>query len=115
VGELSVGRVRHVIGPATIVGITPNVVQVEPMSYLVGGRPAQVERRGGRARRAEGRGQNDHAIGLRWAAGELSVTEDAAAQVTYPDVKIVIGGTRLDAAGIRRFHPIVGAERCLIG
>ena len=62
------------------------------------------------APRSERAVEDDHAVGLGRAAGELRVAEQAAAEVADPDVQVAVGGPRRDAAGLLGLDRVVGAE-----
>ena len=93
VGLAVVGRHRargvgHLVGARAVVGVAPDVAQVEVVADLVGRGAAEVERVGGHALGAERGVEDHHAVGLGRAAGELRVAEQAAAEVADPDVEV---------------------------
>src|SRR5260221_9122206 len=114
IGQLRVWRVVYKVRAAATVGIAPNMLEVEPMPYLVHGRSTHVEWRRRAASRAEGGIENDHAISVRRHARKLCVTEQPAADRADPNVQVFIAGPGIGAAPGRGFNRIVLPERDLI-
>jgi glycerol-3-phosphate dehydrogenase len=106
------GVVDEVGAVAAVAVVSPDVQQVEPVPDLVGGHPAQVERRRRGADRAE-RDVGDHdAVGLRRPAGHLRVPEQALDQRRHPQVEVAVGGPGVGATGGRGLDGVVvGEER----
>ena len=98
----------QVVAAAAVAVVAPDVAQVEPVADLVGRGAAEVERRRRRAGGAEAGVQDDDAVGLRRAAGELGVAEQAAAELADPQVEVAVGGPRVGAAGRGGLDGVVG-------
>ena len=103
-------RVGHEVVAAAVVAVAPDVAQAEEVADLVGRGAALVERRHRPAPRSERAVEDDHAVGLRRAPGELGVAEQAAAEVADPDVQVAIGRPGRDAAGLLGLDGVVGTE-----
>src|SRR5215211_811185 len=82
-----VGGIIDIVRPLTASFIiSPNVKQVQPMTYLVYGSATEVEWRPRNASRAEGRVQNDNSISCCGSAGELCITQQTIINSTGPKV-----------------------------
>ena len=109
VGAVRVGGVVHEVRRAAA-AVAPNVAQVQPVTHLVGGRASQIERTLSGTRVACGRVIAHDSVGGCRSAGELSVAEQAAAQVAHPKIQVFRSrpGVRTTLRG--EFHGIVGAK-----
>ena len=80
------------------------------MADFVGGRAAQVERRGGRSNGSRVLVSVDHSVRCRTSAGELGVTEDAASDVTDPEIEVVGVGPGVRSALAGELDRVSGAK-----
>src|SRR5439155_1963112 len=101
------GRVGHVVRPAAVLPIAPDVMQVEPVSDLVRARPAEVERLGHRPRRAERRVENDDTVRRGRTTRELRVAEQPTAERAYPEIEVLPGRPRGGPAPRFRLDAVV--------
>src|SRR5690606_18633945 len=94
------GVVDEIAARAALAVVAPDVAQVQPVADLVDGGAAAVERRGGGAGGAEAPVVDDDAVRLGVAAGELGVSEQAAAEGAHPQVQVSVGGPGVGPSGI---------------
>ena len=80
------------------------------MANLVGAGAAQVKGGLGSAAAAGIAVVEQHPVGGCRSAGELGITQDAAADLADPDVEVVAGGPGVLAAGGGKLDGVIGAE-----
>ena len=79
VRKLRVGRIVNEIGTCAILGVAPDVTEVEPVPNFVRRRAAEIERRCSVAHGSERRVEDHDAVSCRRPAGELRIAEQTAA------------------------------------
>src|SRR5205085_11286529 len=110
VGQLRVGRIRHMVCPGAITRVAPDVVQIQPMSHFMNRRAAQVERRSRRPVSSKRGVENDDTVSRGRAARKLCVTEQTSAERTGPEIEIFRRRPGGRAAGGCVLHVIIRAE-----
>ena len=106
-----IGGVGDVVGAgAAGTVVAPDVVQVQPVTDLVGSSATQVEGHCCGAYSAEGRVTDHHAIGRCRTARELRVAEQATGQPAHPDVEVALRRPGVRPAARAGFHRVVLAE-----
>src|SRR5277367_4343891 len=90
IGKFCVRRVVYKIGAFTMLSVSPDVVQVEPVTDFMSSGSSEVERRGRCPPRSKSCIENHHTIGLRRSARELGISQKPSSQRTDPKVQIFL-------------------------